>query len=349
MFDGLVENGLDFLAKAISEIKEFPKYSVIHFHAAVELFLKARLMHEHWSLVVTKRQDPDWENFLKGNFQSVSLDEASNRLKKIVRSGLSSIELEAFGDVAKHRNKMVHFFHEDHSVEESNQLKREVVKQQLKAWYLLHQLLTVQWKEVFLKWSEKIANIDAALRELHEFLQVVFDKLEPEIKTLKARGILFEDCPSCGFPSQQHDNQIKLFYEARCLVCRLAEKCLKIECPACGVIVTFKNEGFATCPSCGKLLEPEDVVDALTNATAAHVAAMDGDDSWEAGNCTHCDGYHTIIRTESDELVCASCFEEFESFERCGWCNELNTGDMEHSYIFGCNHCEGSAGWHKDD
>ena len=118
MFSRLVENGFDFLFKAIDELKDQPKYSVIHFHAAVELFVKARLMHEHWSLVVTKRQEPAWEKFVAGDFQSVSLDEAASRLSKIVRSGLSAPELEAFREVARHRNKMVHFFHEAHTDEE---------------------------------------------------------------------------------------------------------------------------------------------------------------------------------------------------------------------------------------
>lgn len=349
MFDRLVENGLDFLFKAKSELKDQPKYSVIHFHAAVELFLKARLMHEHWSLVVSKRQDPDWGKFVAGDFQSVSLDEAANRLDKVVRSALSGADLAAFREIAKHRNKMVHFFHEAHSEEESSELTRNIVKQQLKAWYFLHQLLTVQWKDVFSSWQEKIGEIDAALRELHEFLQVVFDNFQSKIDSLKAKGIRFEQCPSCGFNAQQHDDELKVIYESKCLVCGLTEKCLHIECPACAELVTFRNEGFATCQSCGKSLEPEDVADVLIDSGAAHMAAMEGDDSLGQGNCSDCDGYHTVVRTENDEWICAGCFGVFDSLEHCGWCNELNTGDMEHSYVSGCNHCEGMAGWHKDD
>ncbi len=349
MFDRLVENALDFLSKAISELEEQPKYSVIHFHAAVELFVKARLMSEHWSLVVAKRQDPDLKNFLAGNFQSVSLDEAATRLEKVVGSSLSSAELKAFKDVAKHRNKMVHFFHEAHSDEESDESTRSIVKEQLKAWYFLHQLLTAQWKEVFSNWRVKIADIDTSLRELHEFLQVVFDNLGSEIEALKVKGFLFEQCPSCGFIAQQHDDEVKIIYEAKCLVCGLIEKCLKIKCTACSEIVTFRNEGFTTCHSCGKSLEPEELADALIDASAAHIAAMEGDDSLDAGNCSDCDGYHTVISTENGTWICASCFGEFELLENCEWCNELNTGDMEHSHVFGCNHCDGRAREHKDD
>ena len=114
MFNHLVENALDFLNKAILELNDYPKYSVINFHASVELFLKARLMAEHWTLVIAKRQDPDWDKFIAGDFQSASLDEAANRLAKVIRSGLTKREHEVFRRVTKHRNKMVHFFHEAH-------------------------------------------------------------------------------------------------------------------------------------------------------------------------------------------------------------------------------------------
>lgn len=60
-------------------------------------------------------------------------------------------------------------------------------------------------------------------------------------------------------------------------------------------------------------------------------------------------GFYTVVQTENDEWMCASCFGLFDSLKSCGWCNEQNTGDMEHSYVTGCNHCEGSPGWHRND
>ncbi len=349
MFERLVENGLNFLLKAISELKNEPKYSVIHFHAAVELFLKSRLMYEHWSLIVAKRQEPDWDKFISGDFQSVTLKDAATRLDKVVRSGLSKADLDSFEVIGKHRNKMVHFFHESHSTEECNQLTQNILKQQLKAWYFLHRLLIVQWKDVFGDWHEKIADIDGKLRKLHEFLQVVFDDLGPLIANQKINGFLFEQCPSCEFDAQKHIKDIKEIYYAECLVCGLVKKCLKIECPDCVEVVTLQSEGFANCQVCGQHIEPSHVAEALIDSTAAHIAAMDGDDTWLSGNCSECDGYQTIVPTENDEWICASCFEIFDSLSTCGWCNEPNTGDMEDSYVIGCNFCEGMTGWHKDD
>jgi DNA-directed RNA polymerase subunit RPC12/RpoP len=56
----------------------------------------------------------------------------------------------------------------------------------------------------------------------------------------------------------------------------------------------------------------------------------------------------SLTRMGDNGYVCASCFGEFDSLQWCGWCNEPNTGDMEGSYAFGCNHCGGKASWDND-
>ena len=47
IFESLTRNAFDFLERGIAEFDASPKYSVIHFCAAVEMLLKARLMKEH--------------------------------------------------------------------------------------------------------------------------------------------------------------------------------------------------------------------------------------------------------------------------------------------------------------
>ncbi len=346
LFARLVVNALDFLSKAIGDLEHRPKYSTIHFYTAVELFVKARLLAEHWSLVVSKRQDPDWENFVAGDFQSVSLDEAAARLEKTVRSGLLDQELQVFRGVRAHRNKAVHFFHEAHSVKENDELLRAIAKEQLTAWYFLHRLLATRWQAVFDPWSHEIAKLDTQLRKHHNFLQVVFDQLQPEIDRLIQEGFKFAECPSCEFASQQHHGTREKFYESLCLVCGLTQRCVVIACPDCEKDVLFSAEGFSKCPSCSRSFEPEDLVEALTDTGEAYIAAKEGEDY--LANCGNCDGYRTVIPFR-DYYVCASCFADFDHLESCGWCNELNTGDMEVSYITGCNLCDGKAGWERDD
>ena len=50
-----------------------------------------------------------------------------------------------------------------------------------------------------------------------------------------------------------------------------------------------------------------------------------------------------------DNYLCAACFGVFDSIQCCDWCNQLNTGDMEHSYLAGCNFCDGKFGWDAND
>jgi hypothetical protein len=339
-FDRLVENALDFLSKAILELEDYPKYSVIHFHAAVELFLKARLMAEHWTLVVAKGKEPDLNKFMSGDFQSVSLYDAATRLSNVVRSGLSKRELQIFEVIAKHRNKMVHFFHEAHTKKENDEVKQEIVRQQLNAWRLLNILLTVRWKEVFESWSNKIAEIDVALRGLHVFLKVVFDDLAPEIEKHKEQGMQFVKCPSCGFESLGQVPEIGSIYKAECMVCGLVQRRLQILCPECDSVVVFINEGYASCDSCDKSFEPDDVVSIVLKPI---------DDPYYFGNCSDCGGYHTVGAGANGEVICAGCFGVFESLEPCEWCNEPNTGNMEDSYWRGCSICEGKMGWDDDE
>ena len=343
----LVENAMDFLSRSIGEFDEHPKYSVIHFHAAVELFLKARLLAEHWSLVVSKRKDADWDDFVAGDFMSVSLDEAASKLDKVVRSGLTKQERASFRRLSNHRNKMVHFFHEGVSAKESDELRSAIAKEQLTAWYLLYKLLTSKWSDVFSAWILKLSEIDDNLRRLNEFLQVVFDQVTPEIEKRKENGAEFRDCPSCGFRSQEHHDEIDDPYDAECLVCDLTDKCLIIECPGCGTAVLFVNEGFGECENCGRTFEPEHVAKALVDEGAAYIAAREGDDSWDPGNCSDCDGFHTVARLsdDGDRWLCASCFGDFDNMASCGWCNELNTGEMEDSFWAGCSVCDGRSGW----
>jgi len=348
LFCRLVRNALDFLSHSIEELEKFPKYSVIHFNAAVELFLKARLMHEHWTLVISKSKEPDWDNIISGGFQSVSLDEAASRLKKIVRSGLTDQELSAFRSVTKHRNKFVHFFHEADSEVRNREMLQRIVSQQLYAWYLLHKLITRRWDKVFRKWSQQIAEIDKKLREHHEFLRVIFNDLKKEIEKRVAAGSQFEQCHSCGFKSLEYSDQsVNEPHEAACLVCDLVDRYLLIECPNCNAIVRFENEGYGNCARCGKRFDPDELTELLSNKDQMYLAFKDGDNSWDLGNCSDCDGYHTVVRLE-DSYLCTSCLGTFESLANCEWCNEPNTGDMEESYFMGCNFCDGHAGWDQE-
>jgi hypothetical protein len=83
IFDSLTRNAFDFLERGIAEFDKAPKYSVTHFCAAVEMLLKARLMKEHWSLIVSKPDQANLAKFMAGDFISVTLEDARARVRDV--------------------------------------------------------------------------------------------------------------------------------------------------------------------------------------------------------------------------------------------------------------------------
>lgn len=340
MLDSLVENALDFLERSLADFDEKPKYSVIHFYAAVELFFKARLLAEHWSLVVAKRQDPDLKKFESGDFQSVTLDEAAEKLDKVLQSPLTQAELSQFRNLGKHRNRMVHFFHDAATEQAQDHLKQQIAKEQLKAWYYLNRLLVERWDAVFGKWRDDLVAVTAALRQHHEYLQVVYDDVKSEIDEKIAQGASIECCPLCGFMSTEATDIVGDFKRRHCLVCQFDEDCVSVDCPGCGHPVVFYGDGFARCEHCDTRLRPRDLAKILSPAGYP----IDFNGRFPA-HCVDCDSTDTVIEYE-DQLFCTSCFQVYETHEaaHCNWCGALNVGDMSDSHWQGCVTCEGCSG-----
>jgi hypothetical protein len=109
-FESLANNAFDFLQKPFAEVGTEPKYSVIHFYTGAELIFKARLLHEHWALVVTKVEEASLAKFNSGNFKSVTLQQAANRLRDIAEESFSrEMNESALRKLGQHRNRIVHF------------------------------------------------------------------------------------------------------------------------------------------------------------------------------------------------------------------------------------------------
>ena len=131
-FNLVVENAFDFFRKSLEEFDKEPKYSIIHFHAAVELIMKARLLWEHWTLIITRPETANLKSFRSGDFQSISIKDAKARLESIVQDGLNQAEYECFLRLSDHRNRMVHFYHPGNTGNKTELEK--IVAEQCLAW-----------------------------------------------------------------------------------------------------------------------------------------------------------------------------------------------------------------------
>jgi len=215
-----VDNAFDFLEKALAEFDKEPKYSVINFHAAVELFLKARLMCEHWSLVVSKPEAADWKQFLAGNFHSVTIKDAKNRLESIAQDGITPEQFQSFMRLADHRNRMVHFFH--HGQHDKEKELQKIVAEQCRAWYYLHRLLSYQWAEKFATHQKQVTKFDGEMRKFRQYLKAKYDDLKAQLEAKMQEGTVFRACPSCGFEALQEDRDDEPLLDFNCVVCGLS-------------------------------------------------------------------------------------------------------------------------------
>ena len=233
-FNSLTCNAIDFLKKSVEELDKSPKYSVIHFCSAVELFLKARLLVEHWSLIITKPENANLSKFKQGNFHSVSMEEGINRLENISVEKIAKKAQTQFKILRDHRNKLIHFFHEKYLVKPDETTLEEVVPEQYSAWYYLNLLLTSKWKSVFELYLGEIEALNRLMHSHQAYLRAKYEQLKPEIQMGKSKGIQYEPCYFCSFNAAEVDDSDDPLFSCTCLVCNMHSNFLVVACPQCG-------------------------------------------------------------------------------------------------------------------
>jgi hypothetical protein len=341
LFKSVMENAIDFLSKSIEDFDTSLKYSIIHFHSSIELLLKARLMAEHWSLVVSSKKEADLDNFLIGNFESVNMSECLSKLKKVAKVNISKEFEKSIISVTKHRNKTMHFFHEAHDTASNQKIKSSIAKEQLRCFYQMNQFILSE-QNIFAPWLSEINGIAGLFKKQKNYLQIVFEQKQDQISQYLSGGNGVKKCPSCGFDSMTNVSDLNSVNHDHCFVCEAIETSLRIECPKCEKEILFQNEGYATCV-CGTSFDPDSLANLLQSEKIGPGEIVDSMD--QLGNCSECDGHMTVAPNPDGGYICTSCFETFDKLEICDWCNIPNTGDMSFTGIQGCNFCDGSSGY----
>jgi hypothetical protein len=350
LWHDLVESAFDFFEKAIAEYDTFPKYAVLHLAASVELFLKSRLMVEHWSLIFDSDSRPNFDKLCNGDFESVTVNDAIAKLNGILPSKLH-VSVEAskeFASLAKERNKIAHFLH---SKLNNKKLQGMIVSQQCRVWYYIHALIADVWKEEYKDFKKQYAELSEKMRGQRKFLEETFAIVKPELDTLKKRPTVeIYECPACEFQSLVVEEDENIFHYARCKVCNRINRVLKIICPECDSSVLLEC-GDERCGGydnderdrCTHQFDPDGLAELLD------LSSYSPDGTY--GRDVFCPYCETGSVYESDGgYVCLSCFEVFASIDACDWCNEYWAGELpENSNYFGCGNCEGYAGHMKDD
>ena len=180
LFDALVKNAIDFLDSSLDDLERRPKNSIVDFYTSIELFLKARLMSEHWTLIVSKPENANIHSFRVGDFHSVFLEDAIKRLKLILSEPLEQSTEDNFKALGEHRNQIVHFAHTTY--EDLSATKAGVVVEQWASWHHLHSLLTVKWKSVFDVYQSEFVRIHERMMRQADFINARFNELKHQIE-----------------------------------------------------------------------------------------------------------------------------------------------------------------------
>lgn len=254
-FQRLTQNAFDFLNHALAQLQTAPKHSVINFYSAVELFLKARLLLEHWTLVLAKEKSR--KAFEEGDIVSAPFELACTRLDEIVGSPLKREARAAFDTVRKHRNRMVHFHH---AIQDGNPaIIATIASEQLRAWHYLHELLTVQWKNEFADFGPQIAAIGDDLSGHRTYIHVAYDNLRTELAALASQGTRIEICPFCRVATMIDREVENGLHEINCRICGHYWNELYLECEECGREGSHMGGTSFECAQCTHVMYADDI------------------------------------------------------------------------------------------
>lgn len=344
-FDGLVRNAIDFLKKSVDELEKSPKFSLILFYAAIELFFKARLLAEHWTLVISdlnkiqkKKGETVLSKFEGGDLNSVGLDKCIERLKETCGVHIPDRALTYFNHVRILRNKLLHFFHPDYSEIASLAI---VVPEQLYAWYYLHKLLCDDWEDHFLHYQKDIEEAHELICGNWKYLEAKYKAVEPDIEHEKASGVVFTKCTICGYEAARFTDLHGIVCSNQCLVCHYQNNTIHIPCPECSNEIRIIEQGIGECNKCGF----ETDFEFLLSELAPHQDPKEDPVMAYCAECEHPEASIIPVGEYDEEGLCLNCNTLHAAKGNCHFCGELIAGkDLSPSYSHGCIFCEGSIG-----
>lgn len=344
MFDEVIKNAFDFMKRALSSIESDPKASVIYFWSSLELFLKARLLKEHWSLILADPRKAEISKFKVGNFVSVSFESAVQRLQKVCGLKIEGAGNNCFKILRDHRNKLIHFHNAHYSSSGSKAMLQNIAIEQCRGWYYLHKWLTDEWAKPFKVYSKDITRIHNLVNRNRKFFKAKFEEIKPKLHQLKSKGITIKNCHVCNFKSSQsvkllsHDDMDIL--GQRCLVCghSFSDE-LRIQCNQCSESVFINDLGHGTCQDCGEKIDMGYLLEKYGEDKSPEEESIEESNAY----CSDCEfvSERSVIPIKDGRHLCLSCITIHDRLYRCEYCNEKITSDSEGTYLTGCLLCEG--------
>ncbi len=340
----VLANAFDYLENSIAEIDKRPKYAVLSFATAVELLLKARLMREHWTLVLDKPGSVNDAAFRGGLFKSATVEEIMSRLTNVAGVAFSGDERAAYKAVRDHRNKVVHFFDPSYGKPLVGPESEALQAEQFRAWcHLLRRMK--EWHELIADFKQRLWSIDGRLRQNWVFLRTKFEHVGPDLKKARKAGAVIGTCPDCEQKAAVLKGSTGPLQDYQCFVCERSKPRLVLACPECAKDFDVFPYAEGKC-KCGDFdADVEWVGERLEEAFPQQRDEF-GPNEIYCHECCHSGA--TVLRLPDGAYLCGSCLDQFDSVDDCEYCSTTYAGaDLSDSYVLGCEMCEGVAA--KDD
>jgi len=342
-FELVVRNALAFLKTSVENTKESPRNAIIELYTAVELLFKARLMKEHWTLIVTKPEDAKKFNFEKGDFRSISLDQAVARLKNICGETFEEEALQKFKALGEHRNQIVHFAHTNFAGKSANE---DVVIEHWGTWYYLHELIKNQWCSVFEDFRSDFVILNELVMINHNFLEAKYEVLKKQINIKHKKGRELIECTSCGFQSALMKWTYDYGKGFKCEVCDVVTTVFKeieseIPCKNCGASIPYFLTTEKKCYSCAHPITKKYALKKYTEIYKKEDYAGRYDDERDPiAFCHSCKSSTPSVVNLNGVWVCVLCEEIGWSAIDCEHCDTFVSGNVDEIIYVGCHFCK---------
>ena len=310
--DDLVDSALEFLRTScdqydnpdLEEARRL-KHSTISLYTGIELFIKARLAREHWTLVLSntdRYRKGDWD---RGAFQSVGLRDAMARLSEVCGLDISQQAEGSFTDLADLRNKFVHIV--------CSESAERVTGIQLHAWHYFIDLLDHDFLQLSGNPAVIIHSIRSRMLRRVEFLETRFERVSSAIAERKNDGAEIIRCPFCGHSA------LAVGDGAACLVCgsssskaqEYAEEYARRSAPWMSSDEFYNTQWAAVCSECGKqaCIAAPDELRSICEEILLRDEGVDGESGMdiEPWYCFNCGTAYSSF----DIVECTRCGRQF--------------------------------------
>jgi hypothetical protein len=318
VFTSLVGNGLDFFVRSAHELETEQKFAIAHFATGLELILKARLFHEHWTLIATEPHRCAWTSVKDGTVRTLQASDLCAAITTTTGTALIH-ESRAFKAIFDHRNRVLHWTPQDDLA--------DTVAEQCLAWHHLHELLTSMWADTFDGFRIRINEVECLLRDHRAYLEVSFQQLESVLKGPEHAGLVVL-CPSCKFRAGVAEDGPGRVVPFECHLCRYGATAIRTDY---GVLEHREQSAILD------ELDPMSILSPKESLTYTP----------DRGCCGECFEYGDTVARDGDAYVCVACGARFEteSFSTCECCDQRWFGwSSEDSFYTGCEHCDGCGG-----